>query len=286
MPGSSPPLCAGRQAGPVEGDTLLSVSVHLRARPDSPGLGWVNRQALRAPAERVVLTRAQFAERHGALGSDVDEVRAWLEGCGLRVDAVHPGRRRIVASGTALLMQRAFAVGLCVHRGGGGEVHLGRKGALVVPSGIAPLLRAVLGLDGCLRVRWDDGRASADSLVCAVAAPGAASERALVDAVIDTVHDPSRRALLVVLGFGAPEAEWSVQGMRVVEQTLFGAGAMGVSVVAACREGERWYPASARHAIASAAVWDAADELAAEIRRTGYPLGGTISALGSDSSGL
>jgi hypothetical protein len=179
----------------------------------------------------------------------------------------------MVVSGTALLMQRAFGTVLCVHRCEGGEVHLGREEALFVPLSIAPMLRAVLGLDGCLRVRWDDGGGSADSLVCAVAAPGVVTECAAVDAVIDTVHDPSRSALVVVLGFGAPEAEWSVQAMRVVEQTLLGAAAMGISAVAPSRVDASWFPATARHAIACAAVWDAAVGLAAEIRRIGYPLG-------------
>jgi Pro-kumamolisin, activation domain len=301
LPGSMPPRCSARRAGPAEPDMPVTVSLHLRARPDSPGLGWVNRQALRAPAERVVLSREQLAERHGALESDVADVRAWVERCGLRVEAVHPGRRRMVVSGTLGLLQRAFGTVVCMHACEGGAVHLGREGALFVPSAIAPLLRAVLGLDGCLRVWWGEFEA-ADSLVCAVVPPGAATECAAVDAVIDAVFDAERRGMVMVLGFGAPEGEWSVQGMRVVEQTLLGAAAMGVTAVAPSPGDAVWFPATAPHAIACGVagcadavsavfpgrtvpdvrgdVLGASDGFASVIRRDGYPLG-AVPPLGS-----
>jgi hypothetical protein len=76
----------------------------------------------------------------------------------------------------------------------------------------------------------------------------------MVDAVLDalTVEPPPS---VLVLGWGAPEAEWSGAAIRTLEHIFFSAAAMGIAVVAACPgDGQPWFPASSPHVVACSAA--------------------------------
>jgi pseudomonalisin len=54
------------------------------------------------------LTPEAFADRFGVSQNDVDQVTLWLEGHGFRIDEIPAGRRTIVFSGTARMVEAAF----------------------------------------------------------------------------------------------------------------------------------------------------------------------------------
>ncbi len=247
LPGSSPVRCDGSRHGRIDPDLPLAVTVHLRARPDSAGLGWVNRQATLPPSRRTVLTREQLGEWHGAAGLDVASVSAFAAARGLRVVAEHPARRRVLLAGSAAAMERAFETSLVWHERSG-VLHVGREAPVHLPPEVCGAVRAVLGLDACLQPLECVDDVALPAGVAVV--PAAPTECGVVDALIDCVHDTERRPLVVLLGFGAPETEWSGYAMLVVEQTLLAAAAMGVTVLAASPAGAAWFPATAPHAVA------------------------------------
>src|SRR5208282_765728 len=54
------------------------------------------------------LTPDLFVEQFGISLNDVDQVSAWLQSHGFSIDEVPPGRRTIVFSGTAGMVEAAF----------------------------------------------------------------------------------------------------------------------------------------------------------------------------------
>ena len=92
------------------------------------------------------LTREQFTARHGADPADFAAVRAFAAEHGLTVVSEHAGRRTVMLSGTVAQFTAAFHVQLhqmrhdsCSYRG--------RTGRIELPSSLAGIVEAVLGLD-------------------------------------------------------------------------------------------------------------------------------------------
>jgi hypothetical protein len=306
LPGSRGGGCSDREAGLPDASGVHDIVFHLRPRPDSGGLGWVNRSALLPPDRRKVLSWTQYAAWCGASSDDVATVSAFVAAHSLSITKAEPARCRITVRGTVEALERAFGIRLRLH-GDETVAHLTHDGALWVPPGVRAVTHSVLGLNGCTKLRWSssipaplaggslragEGAAEVRSLLgvpdgvegldCHVAvvdlgaedvelreladaiadtAPraritthrGSPAVRDMIDAVLDAVSVEPPPSVLV-LGWGAPEAEWSGAAIRTLEHILLSAGAMGVAVVAACPgDGQPSFPASSPHAIACAA---------------------------------
>lgn len=135
------PILASRSARPLPAtltDCLpvkqIMVSLHLR--PSTPVDG------------SQMITRSQFAVRHCAVRSEVEQVGKYATDCGLRImPEEYPGEqtigRTIRVQGSAADIERAFVVNL-MHTE---EGHLVRDGMVHVPDHLFGIIQAVSGLD-------------------------------------------------------------------------------------------------------------------------------------------
>jgi kumamolisin len=108
--------------------------------PDAVELG-------RVPlAARRYLSRREFASRYGADPKDRALVGAFAEAHGLTVRQSSGPRRSVVLAGPADRMSAAFGTKLVRYHSAHGE-YRGRKGSVQIPTELAPVVQAVLGLD-------------------------------------------------------------------------------------------------------------------------------------------
>jgi pseudomonalisin len=85
------------------------------------------------------LTPEQFADQFGVSKNDVDQVTAWLGGHGFTIDEVPAGRRTIVFSGTAQMVQTAFHTQMRQYRVNG-AVHVANSSDPEIPEAFATVV--------------------------------------------------------------------------------------------------------------------------------------------------
>jgi kumamolisin len=124
----------------------LSVSVRVCRRPDAPPLPDHDHWVVTPPAERVYLTREEFAERYGAAQADLDMVARVSATYGLAVVERSCARRTVVLSGSVAQMNRAFAVELGQYQSATG-VYRGYEGSIGVARELGDVVEGVFGLD-------------------------------------------------------------------------------------------------------------------------------------------
>jgi kumamolisin len=137
-------LPGAQDVGPADPNEQIEVTVYLRA---SGATAWSADEIGSQPiSEREYLTREQFARRHSASEEDIAKVRAFAADHGLDVTSVNAAARQVKLRGTVGAFAEAFATTLrhCEHASGTFRV---RTGSLTVPSDMAPVIEAVLGLD-------------------------------------------------------------------------------------------------------------------------------------------
>ena len=207
LPGGRPVDC-GCAAAPRPREQTAEILVTIRSQPSSRGLGWVNRQLGGPAAARVGLSPADFAEHHGASPRDLDAVVTFARRWGLDAEPVPRGQRAVRMAGTAEALEAAFGVGLEVHRDGSGRLHAGRSGRIRVPADVGSIMRAVLGLDECLRV---EPLMSVRPLTSASTLPGDGGGHR------PDRHGPARIALLApgaAIDDGQAAATWAAAGLE------------------------------------------------------------------------
>jgi hypothetical protein len=91
------------------------------------------------------LTPEQFGTKFGPAQQDLDQIIAWLQQQGFRVDAVARGRGWIEFSGTATQVESTFHTEMH-HYLVKGEDHVANAGDISLPHGLAPVVAGVLSL--------------------------------------------------------------------------------------------------------------------------------------------
>ncbi|MGI4894500.1 MAG: S53 family peptidase [Janthinobacterium lividum] len=131
-----------RDVTPLDPTTDVDLTLVLRRREQLP------RELVAGPRS---LGREELGGRFGADPGDVEAVRSFLEGAGLVVTGTDAASRRVSVSGPVSAVTRLFDVGLqevTSDSPSGAEVrHRQREGSLSVPSELAGVVTAVLGLD-------------------------------------------------------------------------------------------------------------------------------------------
>jgi kumamolisin len=96
--------------------------------------------------EAPALSRDEAATSMGADPEDLDRVTAFAAAQGLTVTEVSPGRRSVRVAGTVARMEAAFGTRLrsCEIAG---RLYICYGGALSIPTELAGIITAVLGLD-------------------------------------------------------------------------------------------------------------------------------------------
>ena len=169
IPGSERPLVSGSELlGPVDEDETVGFTILLRQRPGSPELHSADHWQNTPPGRRSFLSTEEFFRVYGAQDDEVQAVARFLESRDLRVVEADPGRRRVVVEGSAASVNAAFGVTLNRYRAprafaerpvGGREdagprrersreqTYRGFEGSVHVPSALAGVITAVIGLD-------------------------------------------------------------------------------------------------------------------------------------------
>src|SRR5579884_350808 len=99
--------------GPLDPQEQLEISLYLR-----PPVGSDLTDLLQERAESgllhsgALMTRDEYLARRGATTADIAQVERFAQAHNLTVVQVHQAARRIILSGTAAAMSRAFAVSL------------------------------------------------------------------------------------------------------------------------------------------------------------------------------
>jgi len=139
------PLHGARQVGATDPAERLEVSVLVRRRAADD---MRSRAAAIARGDRSqkVMTRAEFAQSHGAEAADLAAVGRFAATHGLAVVLEHAARRTVVLSGTAAQFSAAFSVQFHQMEHAGGT-YRGRTGEIRLPAELRDIVEAVLGLD-------------------------------------------------------------------------------------------------------------------------------------------
>ena len=137
VPGSHRAVASGAQrikdASP---QAQVEVTLVLRRRSDSGS----------TPASSAPMDRAEAERVLGADPADVDKIEDFAHEHGLTVTSVDLAARSVGLVGTVAQMNAAFAVNLGEYRHAD-TLFRGREGDIQVPDTVAPVIRAVLGLD-------------------------------------------------------------------------------------------------------------------------------------------
>jgi kumamolisin len=155
-----------RAIAPADPAERLEVSVLVRRRA-APDL--MSRAASVAAGDRpkAFMDREEFARVHGADPKDFAAVHKFARAHGLAVVQEHAARRTAILSGTVAQFCAAFSVELHQMQHAGGS-YRGRTGEVSLPSDLAGIVEAVLGLDNRpqakphFRVRPPAGSRAAD----------------------------------------------------------------------------------------------------------------------------
>ena len=147
LPGSerAPPPGATDQ-GPAPPDEIVEVTVLVRRRSDLGAFPDVLHEAGLPFDRRTRLDRGEFAHRYGAAPGDLDAVRRFGVGAGLRETDRSVGGRSIHLAGPVPAVERAFGTVLD-HWSAGGATWRGRSGSITIPDSLNGVVLAVLGLD-------------------------------------------------------------------------------------------------------------------------------------------
>lgn len=132
--------------GATDPNETLGVILTVRPRPGAPALPDLAYWTTTPPGSRTFLSTEEFGATYGAAPAELDQVAAFARSHGLIVTETNVPRRRVVVSGTAAQMSRAFAVELGRYESPT-ETHRGYDGYAHLPNDIADLVVSVCGLD-------------------------------------------------------------------------------------------------------------------------------------------
>jgi kumamolisin len=133
VPGSERPDYPGRVLGDADPAQETTVTVVVRSKhPGLPPPGAISREAL--------------ASDYGGDPADLEKVEAFARAHGLQVVESSTARRSMILRGSVAQMNEAFGVALKSCQAPDGT-YRGRQGSISVPSTLAGVVEAVLGLD-------------------------------------------------------------------------------------------------------------------------------------------
>jgi kumamolisin len=161
------------------------------------------------------MSRAAFDAEYGSDPDDMERVEAFARGAGLAVVERSTARRSVVLSGSVAQMSAAFGVSLMRCRAGGTN-YRGRRGTISVPSDLAGIVEAVLGLDN---------RPQASARVRIAAAPTASFTPLQIAGLYDFpsgVNGAGESIGIIELGGGFSQSDFSayLTGLGVTAPTV------------------------------------------------------------------
>jgi len=129
------PLEGAREIGPANPNEKVDVTIRLRSRAGKKPI-----------AERTILSRKEFEQRHGADADSIARVEAFAREHKLTVKEKSAARRTVILSGTVAAVNEAFGVALKQYEHPSGR-YRGRTGAVQLPPELHEVVEGVFGLD-------------------------------------------------------------------------------------------------------------------------------------------
>ena len=139
------PLKGARELGPANPTEYLEVTIRLRSRSGKTSIVDPN-EFTKPIANRTVLSRQEFEQRHGADPNSIAKVESFAREHGLTVKETSAGRRTVIVSGTVAAMNEAFGVVLKQYDHPSGK-YRGRTGTVQLPVELKDIVEGVFGLD-------------------------------------------------------------------------------------------------------------------------------------------
>lgn len=134
-------LPAAESVGPIDPNETIRVTVILRRKGAEPTTATGSER----PAH---LSHAQLTEQHGANPEDIALVERFAHEYQLAVVESSLQKRRVVLTGTAEAMQKAFEASLAYYKvEGTAEQFRGRHGSISIPAELENPVIAILGMD-------------------------------------------------------------------------------------------------------------------------------------------
>jgi kumamolisin len=152
--------------GPAKDDDLIAVTFLIRSRPDSPPLPDLEYWQRTPIGKRRFLTPEEFAQTYGAAQADLDKVTSFVSTHNMTVLKSHAGKCSVSVRGTVAQMNKAFGIYLnryeaplptrYLHSKRNSKniptttltyTHYGYDGPVYLPSELADIVTAVIGLD-------------------------------------------------------------------------------------------------------------------------------------------
>jgi len=141
------PLLGARCVDPADPREIAEVVVVVRTRPSGTGLdSFIEKMANQRVADRRYLRREEFAAEYGADQAGIFKVEQFASACDLAVVEVNPAQRFVRLTGTLDNLAEAFNVELSIFEYPGGK-YLGQEGPIYLPSELAGVVEAIIGLD-------------------------------------------------------------------------------------------------------------------------------------------
>jgi kumamolisin len=139
------PQQGAREVGPANPKEMVDVTIRLRSRAGKKPI--VDASEFTKPiAERTILSRHEFEQRHGADPDSIARVESFARQHKLLVKEKSAARRTIILSGTVVAMNEAFGVELKEYEYPGGR-YRGRTGPIHLPAELQDVVEGVFGLD-------------------------------------------------------------------------------------------------------------------------------------------
>jgi kumamolisin len=140
LPGSQP-------AGPVDPNEISSLTVRLRSRGDPKQLVSKAYELARQPlSQKQYLTHTDLADQHGAAPADLETIEQFAQTHNLVVTRRNPAARSLVLQGRLGDLLDAFHADIQMYHHSTGT-YRGRRGEVLVPQELAPLITGVFGFD-------------------------------------------------------------------------------------------------------------------------------------------
>ncbi len=132
----------GTRVGDQPGDERIEISVILKPKT----------RVVVPKAGGAAVSRKEFAARHGAAESAIEQVKQFAKENNLTVGEVSAARRTVKLEGTSADMVRAFGIKLDRYEHQGRQ-YRARTGGIQLPSDLAASIEAVLGFDNRQQAR-------------------------------------------------------------------------------------------------------------------------------------
>ena len=141
------PLAGSRVSGNLDPDENIRVTLVLQPREPERELALVNLLGSQPPRARTYPTKPEFEEAFGATREELVMIEDFARDNSLEVLQASLAARSVVLTGTVARFSAAFQVNLVRYEHPKSGVFRGRKGPIYLPSKLAPIVMAVLGLD-------------------------------------------------------------------------------------------------------------------------------------------